>query len=131
MVSYNGDIVIDEHIPFTCTLCGATNHIDFSSIKEKLGKTRVILFCRVCGRVHEPQRIGASAESGQKERNWLRCIPFSSPDISVPRGRSINAATGETFWSDSRGFNLTSEQFMMKHGINPEIYWRNKADLSL
>lgn len=113
----------EERISFTCRNCMEKNYLDFSSIKDKLGKTRVILFCRSCGTVHMSQGIDKNDDS------LLECIVSTSPESIVPTGRYIDPATGKTLWQGSNGKTLTTDEFMMRHGINPEIYWRNKEDL--
>jgi hypothetical protein len=111
-------------IPFACTSCKSISKLPIDSVKDKVGKQRICLVCGVCGRVNEPQKIENSKEKGHVNEPYLVCLPFTGPEKDVPLG-PITVA-GRTLWTDSNGKNLTTEEFITKHGLHPGIFWRNK-----
>jgi len=114
----------DDKISFSCTSCSAVNWTDLPSIKDKVSKQRIILICGSCGRVNEPNKIEKSQKPGKEGQNYLACIPFTGIEKDLPVG--YVSAGGRTLWTDANGKSWTTEEFTMKYGIYPPIYWKNK-----
>ncbi len=115
----------EDKISFACTSCEAINWTDFPPIKNKIGSQRVILICGSCGRVNEPNKIAKSQIPGKETINYLACIPFTGPEKDLPTG--YVTVGGRTLWTDANGKSWTTEEFTMKYGIYPRIYWKNKS----
>jgi hypothetical protein len=114
-----------EMLPFTCTSCRAVNTVDYDTIKNIIGSKRTILICGRCGRVNLGQSIKQSDMPGKQGKNYCACLPFDGPEKDLPTGYITTG--GRTLWVDANGRHWTTEEFTMKYGLYPPIYWRNKT----
>jgi len=66
-----------------------------------------------------------SIEAPQTEEDWLKCIPLPEYLVRIPAGHII-AITGEEFWIDGNGAQLTPDQWKAKYGSDPLPAWNAK-----
>jgi hypothetical protein len=96
--------------------CGATNEIPRQRVHESIANNKVlVLVCRNCG--YASNRDESS--NPEPENSWLPCVKWNGPEQREPLGLTPAgwiSAEGEQF--------LTTKQFLLKYGINPEINWR-------
>lgn len=98
--------------------CRRKNVINESKIREAKDKNlRVYLVCGTCGMVHN-WRIPPS------EKGWLISIPFTEVFARLPTGKSSDGK-----YLDYLGANLDRNNFLIKYGIDPELYlnWKKNG----
>lgn len=113
----------NEKIHFACTSCSAVNWVDLEPIKEKVGKVKVILICGTCGRVNLPQKIEKSNDPKHINMNYLPCIEFTGAGRDLPTGYVTSG--GRTLWTDANAKSWTTEEFILRYGVDPRVAWRN------
>ncbi len=98
--------------------CKRQNLVDSGQLEQdKKDRSHVYLICGTCGMVHIWS--GSISSDG---KDWLRCLPFSGTEMKFPKGK-IPANTPEMErYIDYQGFALGREDFIVKYGIDPEIY---------
>lgn len=111
----------DGLLKFTCKYrpCGKDNFLEPSELSENAAKrTRYILYCRYCGRAIQTQREVKSDDQGK----WLPCIEYTGTGANLTTG-PVPDDKGGFVWGKAGGGNLTEEEFIKAHGINPRIDW--------
>jgi len=108
-------------LKFTCkyTPCGKDNFLELSELTENAAKrTRYILYCRYCGRAIQTQMDVKSDNQGK----WLPCIEYTGSGANLTTG-PISDDKGGFVWGEAGGGNLSEDDFIKAHGINPRIDW--------
>lgn len=81
---------------------------------EIISKKRVVV-CPNCGTVSEIDETAVGD-------NWLACLPLPAEIAAVPTGK-IHMVTGIVLYVDGNGHKLSRQDYIDKHGIDPEPTW--------
>lgn len=96
-----------------CSNCHEKNFVTYNpnEIEKKLYS------CCHCGKLY-----GKFQKT--KSKNWLYCLPWHGVGSKLPKEVNMDAATGETTWTDpSDGRELTRTDYAKKYGWDPLIIW--------
>jgi hypothetical protein len=99
--------------------CRKVNLMDVSVVEmARKKKKKLILVCGNCG------YVSTSEDSVEKEKNWLDCIPFTGLQKRLPSHK-----LGNNKYLDNEGRSYDRNEYIYKHGVDPEIYlnWRNRG----
>jgi hypothetical protein len=61
---------------------------------------------------------------GRKEKDWLNCVPLMESEKRLPSGK-----LSANYYSDHEGKSWDREEYILKYGVDPEIYlkWRDRG----
>lgn len=90
-------------------------------------KTEYLLYCGTCGRVVMSEKKDPEIDTSKADK--LPCIPYTGSGVDLTTGPVSDDRLGYK-WGDSSSNNLSEDDFMGQHGINPKVEWcfRKNAD---
>jgi hypothetical protein len=112
---------------FKCMNLACTDRDNFVEVPDGEPRTtKYLLYCGTCGVCVTTKK---EVEMDNFGSAWLPCIMYEGPGKDMTTGPVPDEKLGYR-WGAPSGGNLTEEEFMKQHGINPRVEWCKRKTMA-
>jgi len=117
-----GVVLIPRSAKIVCSNCGFINELDLDDLFVLKAPKIIKILCKNCGVINglEFDRVKDLDNKNNKEKSFLKCIPYSGSHKNWPVGYCVTAGH-KLYTPQCGGSPLTRDDYIKEYGIDPEV----------